>query len=328
MLKHNPLILINSEDKEDNPRYRVLVQTPGELPYPDLDIESINYKEDGIRHALPGLVGYDVVDERTEHERKLGLEPKPFAHIYNTGYCPEYGGYADIEIFHDDYKPVFENMLKNKETSKRKFSTELEPKDIQKVDDGHYDLNSWKYNGLVMTTNPRDEQTGLCDVLLNSKDFRTEEDNDGGNKLPEITEQDIQKLQTKITELEDEKTQIKTEYEQGKTLYESLKPEDFKEYQELLQEKEDLHKQLVPIWTAQEGEKLELVNSLIEKLPEEEREEAKTRFEGMEIEALKIVNSIKHEGTPAPGVVAGGQTPEPKEEDEIPKEDYRKGLGF
>jgi hypothetical protein len=327
MLKNQQLILINNEP-EDNPRYRVLVQTPGELPYPDLDIESINYKEDGIKHAIPGLVGFDVVDERTEHERKLGLEPKSFAHIYNTGYCPEYGGYADIEIFHDDYKPVFENMLKHRETSKRKFSTELEPKDIQQVDEGHYDLNSWKYNGLVMTTNPRDEQTGLCDVLLNSKDFKDKDNDDGGNNLPEITQEDIDKLESQITQLNDENKQLKIDYEQGKTLYESLKPEDFQEYQELMKEKEDLHAQLVPVWTAEEGEKLELVNSLVDKLPEDERESARTRFEGMDMEALKLVNSIKPEGTPAPGVVATGGQDTTVEDEKKAQEDFEKRLGL
>lgn len=87
MLKGHDLILIN-DDKDENPKYRILVQTPGELDYSDIGIGKINYKEEAIKEAMSSLVGYDIVDELTEHERKLGIKPKSFAHIYNTDYCP------------------------------------------------------------------------------------------------------------------------------------------------------------------------------------------------------------------------------------------------
>lgn len=297
MLKGHDLILIN-DDKDENPKYRILVQTPGELDYSDMGIGKINYKEEAIKEAMSSLVGYDIVDELTEHERKLGIKPKSFAHIYNTGYCPKYGGFADIEVFNDDYKPVLANMLKHKDTTKRKFSTEVNPLDILKVDKKAFDLNKYNYNGIVMTTRPRDEKTGLCDVIVNSKDFKEDETVTDEIKLTQ--EQYDELLQAKA-----DKEDLETKYQKGKELYDNLKPEDFKEFNELLTEKEDLYNQLVPVWTKDGEMKMELVNSLVEKLPEDEKEEAKAKFESMDMESLKLVNSFKPT-EPAPGFTGRG----------------------
>jgi len=92
-------------------------------------------------------------------------------------------------------------------------------------------------------------------------------------------------------------------------------------------EEKALREQLIPVWNEQGKEKLELVNSLIEKLPEDEQKAAKERFEKMDIADLKLVNSF---GTgeppePAPGVTARGaggnqntrMTKEEKENKEI-----------
>lgn len=297
MLKGHDLILIN-DDKDENPKYRILVQTPGELDYSDIGIGKINYKEEAIKEAMSSLVGYDIVDELTEHERKLGIKPKSFAHIYNTDYCPKYGGYADIEVFNDDYKPVLANMLKHKDTTKRKFSTEVNPLDILKVDKKAFDLNKYNYDGIVMTTRPRDEKTGLCDVIVNSKDFKEDETVTDEIKLTQ--EQYDELLQAKA-----DKEDLETKYQKGKELYDNLKPEDFKEFNELLTEKEDLYNQLVPVWTKDGEMKMELVNSLVEKLPEDEKEEAKAKFESMDMESLKLVNSFKPT-EPAPGFTGRG----------------------
>lgn len=297
MLKGHDLILIN-DDKDENPKYRILVQTPGELDYSDMGIGKINYKEEAIKEAMSSLVGYDIVDELTEHERKLGLKPKSFAHIYNTDYCPKYGGFADIEVFNDDYKPVLANMLKHKDTTKRKFSTEVNPLDILKVDKKAFDLNKYNYDGIVMTTRPRDEKTGLCDVIVNSKDFKEDETVTDEIKLTQ--EQYDELLQAKA-----DKEDLETKYQKGKELYDNLKPEDFKEFNELLTEKEDLYNQLVPVWTKDGEMKMELVNSLVEKLPEDEKEEAKAKFESMDMESLKLVNSFKPT-EPAPGFTGRG----------------------
>lgn len=297
MLKGHDLILIN-DDKDENPKYRILVQTPGELDYSDMGIGKINYKEEAIKEAMSSLVGYDIVDELTEHERKLGIKPKSFAHIYNTDYCPKYGGFADIEVFNDDYKPVLANMLKHKDTTKRKFSTEVNPLDILKVDKKAFDLNKYNYDGIVMTTRPRDEKTGLCDVIVNSKDFKEDETVTDEIKLTQ--EQYDELLQAKA-----DKEDLETKYQKGKELYDNLKPEDFKEFNELLTEKEDLYNQLVPVWTKDGEMKMELVNSLVEKLPEDEKEEAKAKFESMDMESLKLVNSFKPT-EPAPGFTGRG----------------------
>lgn len=337
MLKGNQLILINAEDDSDkNPVYRVLVQTPGELDYPEYGI-TVNYPSKGIEEAMKSLDGLHVKEEPNEHERALGVTPPPFGEIMNTGYCPEYGGYVDIEVYNDGYKPVFERMKNNLENGRpvrNKFSTELAPLDPKNPEDymiktgeNKYDLNKWKYTALEMTNRARDKKTGLCSVLVNSKDFK------GDDKVTD----EIKLTKTEYDELLQAKTDLATlqgKYNEGKELYENLKPEDFKEYQELLTEKNDLFTQLVPVWTAAGEQKLELVNSLIEKLPEDEQKAAKERFEKMDIADLKLVNSFgTGESTPpAPGVTgrAAGAKPHKssKDKDELTEEEYMKGLGL
>ncbi len=336
MLKGNQLILINAEDDSDkNPVYRVLVQTPGELDYPEYGI-TVNYPSKGIEEAMKSLDGLHVKEEPNEHERALGVTPPPFGEIMNTGYCPEYGGYVDIEVYNDGYKPVFERMKNNLENGRpvrNKFSTELAPLDPKNPEDymiktgeNKYDLNKWKYTALEMTNRARDKKTGLCSVLVNSKDFK------GDDKVTD----EIKLTKTEYDELLQAKTDLATlqgKYNEGKELYENLKPEDFKEYQELLTEKNDLFTQLVPVWTAAGEQKLELVNSLIEKLPEDEQKAAKERFEKMDIADLKLVNSF---GTgeltpPAPGVTsrtANASKQHKKDKDELSEEEYMKGLGL
>lgn len=189
-------------------------------------------------------------------------------------------------------------MLKHKDTTKRKFSTEVNPLDILKVDKKAFDLNKYNYDGIVMTTRPRDEKTGLCDVIVNSKDFKEDETVTDEIKLTQ--EQYDELLQAKA-----DKEDLETKYQKGKELYDNLKPEDFKEFNELLTEKEDLYNQLVPVWTKDGEMKMELVNSLVEKLPEDEKEEAKAKFESMDMESLKLVNSFKPT-EPAPGFTGRG----------------------
>ncbi len=334
MLQGNQLILINTEDDSDkNPVYRVLVQTPGILPYYDLGI-NVDYKEEGIKDAIKTLIGHNVREAPGIHEQKLGVVPADFGTVVNADYCPDYGGYADIEIFNQSYKPVFENMnqrLQNGEPVKNKFSTEVTPIDmkLQERQENLYDLNKWVYDGLVMTKSPRDQKTGLCSVLANSEDFKGD-DKVTDENIKTISIEEYNELVSKKNEL----ATLQEKYNTGKELYENLKPEDFKEYQELKAEEKALREQLVPVWTAAGKQKLELVNSLIEALPEEEREAAKTRFEKMELEDLKLVNSLGdgEPPGPAPGVTtrttgANPQKPR-KDKDELSEEEYMKGLGL
>ena len=201
MLNGKPMILINNNEK--TPTYRVLVQTPTTLDY---DFGSVNYTEQSIREAMPSLVGYDVTDELTDHERNLGLTPKPFAHITNAGYCPDYGGYADLEIFNKDYEPVFENMLRNKDKTKRKFSTEVLPLEMPEVEDGSYRLDKFDFDGLVMTTRPRDASTGLCDVILNSTNIIKDK---GGSDMPKEEVKQVTLTETEYDTL----IGVRTDYE-------------------------------------------------------------------------------------------------------------------
>lgn len=330
MLKGNQLILINSEDDtKNNPVYRVLVQTPGELPYPDKGIKTVDYKEEGFPNAMETLKGIHVKEEPNEHERKLGIAPPPFGKVVNTGHCPDYGGYADIEIYNDGYKPVFKSMyndLQNGIPVKNKFSTDVIPIDMKPAGDGKYELNKWAYDELVMTRRPRDPKTGLCSVLVNSKDF-TEVNNMTDEIKLEYNGRAFASYEDFANFLKGKYEELQDKYQKGKALYDNLKPEDFKEYQELKTEEKALREQLIPVWNEQGKEKLELVNSLIEKLPEDEQKAAKERFEKMDIADLKLVNSF---GTgeppePAPGVTARGaggnqntrMTKEEKENKEI-----------
>jgi len=336
MLKGNQLILINAEDDSDkNPVYRVLVQTPGELDYPEYGI-TVNYPSKGIEEAMKSLDGLHVKEEPNEHERALGVTPPPFGEIMNTGYCPEYGGYVDIEVYNDGYKPVFERMKNNLENGRpvrNKFSTELAPLDPKNPEDymiktgeNKYDLNKWKYTALEMTNRARDKKTGLCSVLVNSKDFKGDDKVTDEIKL-EYNGRAFASYEDFANFLKGKYEELQDKYQKGKALYDNLKPEDFKEYQELKAEEKALREQLVPVWTAAGEQKLELVNSLIEKLPEDEQKAAKERFEKMDIADLKLVNSF---GTgeppePAPGVTARGaggnqntrMTKEEKENKEI-----------
>lgn len=300
MLNGDELILINNNDQE-NPVYRALVQTPGPLHYKG--IGTINYKEEAIKEGISTLIGHDVIDEANIHERKLGLTGKPFATIVNADYCPKYGAYADIEIYNDDYKPVFENMLKHRETSKRKFSTELSPLQMDKVGNGIFDLNKLKYDGLTMTVNPRDKSTGLCDVIVNSKDFKEDE------TVTDELQAKYDKLQVDYTELQNKYSKGEKAYQKGLKLYKEGK----QLYKEAKEEIEDLTGQLKPFWEEEEKTKLELVNSLAEKYPEKEQDAAKTRFEKMELEDLKLINSVGPSGTPAPGAVGNGGRPDKTE---------------
>jgi hypothetical protein len=332
MLKGNQLILINSEDTtEKNPVYRVLVQTPGILPYYDLGI-NVDYKEEGIKDAIKTLIGHNVREAPGIHEQKLGIVPPDFGTVVNADYCPDYGGYADIEIFNQSYKPVFENMnqrLIKGEPVKNKFSTEVTPitMELKDKEENLYDLNKWVYDGLVMTKSPRDQKTGLCSVLANSEDFKGDDIMSDEIKLTKEEYDNLQQAKIDLAALQDK-------YNVGKELYENMKPEDFKEYQELLTEKNDLHAQLVPVWTADGKQKLELVNSLVEALPEDKQEAAKARFEKMELEDLKLVNSFRtgEPPEPAPGVTgrAAGAKPHKssKDKDELTEEEYMKGLGL
>lgn len=338
MLQGNPLILINSEDDTDkNPVYRVLVQTPGVLPYYDLGI-NVDYKEDGIKDAIQTLIGHNVREAPGIHEQKLGIVPPDFGTVVNADYCPDYGGYADIEIFNQSYKPVFENMnqrLSNNEPVKNKFSTEVAPIDmkLKDKDEKLYDLNKWVYDGLVMTKSPRDQKTGLCSVLANSEDFKGDDIMSDEIKL-EYNGRSFASHEDFANFLKREYDELQEKYNTGKELYENLKPEDFKEYQELKAEEKALREQLVPVWTAAGEKKLELVNSLIEALPEEEREAAKSRFEKMELEDLKLVNSLGagEPPEPAPGVTTStrGANPRkpPRDKDELSEDEYMKGLGL
>jgi hypothetical protein len=95
-------------------------------------------------------------------------------------------------------------------------------------------------------------------------------------------------------------------------------------------EKEDLFGQLVPVWTAQDGEKLEMVNSILDKTPEADKEEVQKFLEGKDLAELKIINSLNATGETPRGIQNGGigSGRKPEDDEELTQEEYMKGLGL
>lgn len=306
MKQGHPLILLNSE--LDNPVYRMLVQTPGELPAQDMGLDKIKYDSEGIKTAISGLLGEYVYDKsQSNHTSKRNgtITENKFSQVVNTGYCPDYGGFVDLEIFDKDYVPLMEQALNSRNKGlpvKEGPSTEMVPVAGEKYGDNNLLLTEWSYNGLVWDKNPRDKSTGVCSTILNSLD-----DIIGDDKVTdkiEIPKTEYEELiQTKT-----EKENLETELETGKGLYTKGK----ELYTKAKDEIQDLKTQLIPVWTAQEEQKVQLVNSLVERVPEAEQETMKTFYEAkdypeLEIIGKQILNSLP--GEPNDGVLDGQNPP-------------------
>lgn len=313
MKQKEPLILIN----EIKPTYRVLVQTGEELPGWDKGLNKIKYNNEGIKKAMPSLLGKEVWDESiSSHARERGDKTKNrFAKVVNEGYCPQYGGYVDLEVHDPNYVGLMNSMIDSLNRDlpiDLGFSTELNNDyAAQKYGDNNIEVTDWTYKGLVLTDNPRDTRAKICNVINNSIP-KLEEDDNVSEKI-ELTKEEYDALKTKEQEL----GELQTKYEDGEKLYNNGK----KLYEDLQKEEADLRKQLVPIWTKQGEQKMEMVNSLLETIPEAEKEEKKKIFESMDVDQLGvIVNSLPEEGQR--GVQGGGNPP--GNLDEYSKEQFEK----
>lgn len=314
MKQGQPFILLNSET--ENPVYRVLVQTPDELPAHDMGFDSIQYDTDGIKNAMEGLLGEYVYDKTQSNHGRMreGSAPeKKFAQVVNTGYCPSYGGYTDLEIFDKDYVPIIEQALNSRNKGlpvKEGPSTEIKPIAGEKFGDNSLKMTDWKYNGLVWDKNPRDKSTGVCNVVLNSIPENIKGDGNLTEEVVNIKKDEYDALQQAKADYEALKPkheQLKEDYQKGETLYNTGKTK----YTELKEEEGKLREQLIPIWTREGEVKEQMVNSIMDKVPEAEREAKRKDFEEMSIPQLEnvmILNSLEVP-TGAGGVIEGTTPP-------------------
>lgn len=282
MKEGQELILINNST--DKAIYRSLVQTPTTLNYNDMGLGDFEYKEDAIKTAIDGLIGMQVFDDAIpKHARQRGQTPIPFADIVNAGYCPEYGGYIDIEVFRPEYVATMDNTLKKLKDGKtvnEGFSTEVNIIDVVETGENQYAINNMEYDGIVWTNRPRDKNAKLCDVLLNSK-FNPKGD-DILTKI-ELSQEDYDALKAKETELET----LKVDYSKGEKLYNKGK-ELYEKAQTKITELTDA---LNPFLEAQETQKTELINSILEVEPELKKEDLEAK-DFIEVKKIQLINSI------------------------------------
>ena len=315
MKNQDPLILLNSESK--NPVYRLQVQTNNELPAYDMGLNKIKFNETAIQKGVHKLVGSFMWDEsQSAHNKRINPEMRgrKVAKVVNEGYCPSYGGYVDVEVFDDSFAKTMEQALDNRQRGlpvKEGPSTELNALDGKKYGDNNLEVTNFEYNGLVWTDNPRDTNLGVCSIINNSIE-NIKEDNLMVDEL-KINKEEYDALVLAKTEKEQEAERLKTELEEGKGLYTKGK----EAFDKAMTELKDLKSQLIPVWESQEQEKATVVNSLLERIPEAEKEAKRKEFEGKELGDLKfIVNSLppigKGRGVQNGGVGSGrsqGETP-------------------
>lgn len=320
MTNKEPLIILN--EKSETPTYRMLIQTDNELPAYDMGLDKIRYNPDAIKKAVKGLEGTFIYDEtRSSHNKRDNpeLRGKKFGKVIKGDYCPQYGGFIDVKVFDNEYVPLLNEFYDSFKTGlplREGPSTELNPLDGFKYGDNSFEVTDFEYNGIVWGDNHRDKSTGVCDVVNNSiNELMEAEDMPEDKKIEEV------KPQESVTLTIEQYETLK----QAKQDYENLKPEDFTEYQEVidkletaLKEQKDLYNQLVPVWTKQGELKMEMVNTILETIPEAEREQKQETFEQMDTETLEtIVNTIPKKQER--GVQEGGQEP-PADDDKKSKE--------
>lgn len=284
--KDKPELFLSNTSEDGNPIITALVQTPRIIDYSDIGEGEYEYTDSAIRNSITDLIGYQVEDE----EHKSGSD-KSFATITNAGYCPDYGGYVEMEVFKPEYHDLMQNIAKNMEKGvmpKKRFSTEVFLKDTTPLGDNKYRIDSMGMDGLIWTKMPRDDNTGICSVKLNKKSIennRRDKMTDGKVKEQTVSLEDYMTLETKYRKL-------KEDYSEGSKAYETLMGK-FKEgkglYDETLTEVEDLKGQLKPIWEAEEQERTSLLEKVVANAKEDEQEGLRKSLENQSKEELTIL---------------------------------------
>lgn len=321
----NQLILLNTKTKK--PTYRALVQTSDKLPAPDLGLGHIQYPPDDIRKAMPSLLGEHIWDESMSSHRanEGGKDPVRFGKVVNQGYCPEYGGYVDLEVFDPSYVPLMDSLVdsvQNGLPTRLGISTEIPEGYKLKRKGDTIQLRDFEYKGLVLTDFPRDKKAKLCSVVNNSLKDRLEDNKMTDEfKMSKEEYDNLKQVETDKLRLESELATLRAEKVQGKADWLQFQ----QQFNDLKTEKEDLFTQLVPVWTQQGEQKLEMVNSILETIPEAEKEAKKAELEKLGITELGIItNSLPTPAQQGHGVTGGsgtGRTP-PEEEGEFTNDKY------
>ena len=308
MTQHIPLILLNTESK--TPTYRLLVQTPGELPAHDKGYNTITYNQDTIKKKVKQLEGRFVYDEtQSGHNKRTNPESRghKFAKITKTGYCPEYGGYADVKVFDKNYHDLMKetyNSIQNGLPIYEGPSTETSVNSAHTDESNNLFVDDWDYTGIVWDNNPRDN-VGVCKIMnsiedvLEDKTMTEDMIKLSKNEYDELLQfkQDKTKLETHLNDLQTKYTKGEKAYLKGKDLYDTLKAqtgeleEEIKPYRDWLSTQKDT-----------------IVNSILNSIPEAEREAKKTELDGMTMGQLEIMNSLPGAGADR-GIAdgAGGQ---------------------
>lgn len=309
MKQGQPLILLNTETK--TPTYRMLVQTSKELPAHDMGYDKLRYKPETIEKKIKQLEGRFVYDEtQTSHNKRTTPESRghKFAKIIKTGYCPSYGGYADLKVFDKNYHELMKeayNSIKDGLPLHEGPSTELNVNTAELYDKNNLDVLDWDYTGIVWDNNPRDTGVGVCKVLNSIKEVLEDKNMAEGliedKEFVKISIEDydrIKDMRSELDELKDKYTKGERAYLEGKQLYEDV-----------LTEKEDLYKQLVPVWTMQGEQKQAMVNSILETIPEAEKEAKRADLEKLDITGLGVIVNSLPQATHSQehGIVNGGQ---------------------
>lgn len=284
-----PFILLNSEK---NDKFRALIQSPGVLNYPEFGDVELDYTPESIKKAMNGLVGQQIADG-SHFSVNGGNE---FATIYNSGYCPKYGGYVDFEVFRDEYIPLFENIAKNIQEKgiypKKGFSTEPNILNAKPTGPRSASIQDMEFEGLVWTDRPRDKKTGICQVLLNELPEKLRGDQNMGNEDKTVPKAQYDQVVSKVTDLTSDKTDLTSQLDVKKSALEKLQgqyDEIKTNYEKAKTKITELTDQLKPYLEGETEAKKPIVNELVKDLEGDAKTAAEKKFMAMDMPILQIL---------------------------------------
>ncbi|KZX16639.1 hypothetical protein MBCUT_06770 [Methanobrevibacter cuticularis] len=333
MKQGKEFIVLNN--KTENPVYRVLVQTNNELPAHDMGFDKIKYSPEAQKEAIGDLLGEFVYDDSQSNHQRLQnpkQEPKKFAKVIKTGYCPEYGAYTDWEVFDHDYVEIMNQLVDSKERNipiREGPSTEVIPTKVERYDTNSVLVTKEKFNGITWVKNPRDAEAGICQIVnnLNLEDINMS-DNPEENKI-EVNKEEYEKLKADKEAAENEVVDLKAKLENPLEEEGDVDPK-VAELESKLDEAnskiEKMEGTIQPLETQINEEKAQVVNSLLDVVPEADKTNMKTFYEGKDLPELKIlqkqiVNSMPEQTNN--GIVDSGTLTPPPTKNKITFDKFR-----
>jgi hypothetical protein len=292
MTEQVPFILLNTESK--TPSYRLLIQTPKPLPGHDKGYNSVQYDESKIKEKVKQLKGKFVIDEtQSGHNKRKPPENRghKFAKITKTGYCPDYGAYADVKVFDKNYHDLLKetyNSIQDGLPIHEGPSTETDVTRAHTDKSNNLFIDDWDYTGIVWDNNPRDN-VGVCKILNSIEEVL--EDNNMTEDMIKLSKDEYDELlqfKQDKAKLESDLDALGAKYKDGEKQFLDGK----KLYDEIKEKADTLEEEIKPYkdWLA--SQKTSLVDGILNSIPEAEREEKKTELDGMTIDQLKIMNSL------------------------------------